>query len=120
MYNSGSNTDITHHSDKSYSKRKSMQNQASPNHLRNNASTSAAQQYLNNMALSQALPGSTRQSNRSVANTTNRSNFRSTNSKGQKKLEPLPPRGANRSSTNAGGGGGSVSGRKGQGSKNQQ
>ena len=44
----------------------------------------------------------TRKSNRSVANNSNRSNFRSTN--GQR-LDPLPPRG-NR------GGAGSVSGRK--------
>ena len=66
---------------------------------RNAQNTSAAQQYLNAMALSHQ--SSNRKSNRSVANTSNRSNFRST---GSQKLEPLPPRQIR--------GTGSVSGRK--------
>ena len=100
MYSSGSHPDIAN-SSQQRNKRKSMQ-YSTPS-IKNNADATAAQQYLNQMALSGATSSATRKSNRSVANTSNRSGFRGG---GNARLDPLPPR-AGRANA------GSVSGRKG-------
>ena len=70
--------------------------------MRSAQNASAAQNYLNSMAISQQTA---RKSNRSVANSSVRSNFRSTHGT---KLDPLPPR----ASRGKDGGASSVSGKK--------